>query len=172
MSILKRIQMILVICLISVGIDQSTKWYASEYLPRFEMSSYWGDMLRIGYAENTGAFLGLGSNMSDSAKFWIFVCAVGLVLSALLIYILKTKTQTIYGLTSLTFIFSGGISNFYDRALNNGAVIDFLNVGIGSLRTGIFNVADMAIMLGVFLLLFAKDKKADIKDNWTYGAFC
>jgi signal peptidase II len=39
-------------------------------------------------------------------------------------------------------------------------VIDFLNVGIGSLRTGIFNVADMAIMLGVFLLLFAKDKKA------------
>jgi signal peptidase II len=165
MSTLKRIQMILVICLISVGIDQSTKWYASEYLPRFEMSSYWGDMLRIGYAENTGAFLGLGSNMSDSAKFWIFVCAVGLVLSALLIYILKTKTQTIYGLTSLTFIFSGGISNFYDRALNNGAVIDFLNVGIGSLRTGIFNVADMAIMLGVFLLLFAKDKKADIKDN-------
>jgi signal peptidase II len=165
MSILKRIQMILVICLISVGIDQSTKWYASEYLPRFEMSSYWGDMLRIGYAENTGAFLGLGSNMSDSAKFWIFVCAVGLILSALLIYILKTKTQTIYGLTSLTFIFSGGISNFYDRALNNGAVIDFLNVGIGSLRTGIFNVADMAIMLGVFLLLFAKDKKADIKDN-------
>jgi signal peptidase II len=160
MSILKRIQMILVICLISVGIDQSTKWYASEYLPRFEMSSYWGDMLRIGYAENTGAFLGLGSNMSDSAKFWIFVCAVGLILSALLIYILK-----IYGLTSLTFIFSGGISNFYDRALNNGAVIDFLNVGIGSLRTGIFNVADMAIMLGVFLLLFAKDKKADIKDN-------
>ena len=165
MSILKRIQMILVICLTIVGIDQSTKWYASEYLPRFEMSSYWGDMLRIGYAENTGAFLGLGSNMSDSAKFWIFVCAVGLVLSALLIYILKTKTQTIYGLTLLTFVFSGGISNFYDRALNNGAVIDFLNVGIGSLRTGIFNFADMAIMLGVILLLFAKDKKADIKDN-------
>ncbi len=156
MSILKRIQMILVIFLISVGIDQSTKWYASEYLPRFEMSRYWGDMLRIGYAENTGAFLGLGSNMSDSAKFWIFVCAVGLVLSALLIYILKTKTQTIYGLTSLTFIFSGGISNFYDRALNNGAVIDFLNVGIGSLRTGIFNVADMAIISIVFSLFFAK----------------
>jgi signal peptidase II len=153
MSIIKRIQMILVICLISVGIDQSTKWYASEYLSRFKMTSYWSDMLRIG----------LGSSMSDSAKFWIFVCVVGLILSALLIYILRTKTQTVYGLTSLTLIFSGGISNFYDRAVNNGAVIDFLNVGIGSLRTGIFNVADMAIMLGVFLLLFAKDKKADSK---------
>jgi signal peptidase II len=68
-------------------------------------------------------------------------------------------------LISLTLIFSGGISNFYDRASNNGAVIDFLNVGIGSLRTGIFNVADMAIMLGVFLLLFAKDKKVEGKDT-------
>jgi signal peptidase II len=163
MNALKRLQMILVICLVSIGIDQGTKWYASEYLPKFEMTSYWGDLLRIGYAENTGAFLGLGSGMSDSAKFWIFVCAVGFILSALLIYILRTKTQTAYGLSSLMLIFSGGISNFFDRAVNNGAVIDFLNVGIGSLRTGIFNVADMAIMLGVFLLLFAKDKKADSK---------
>jgi signal peptidase II len=153
--------MILVICLISIGIDQGTKWYASEYLPKFEMTSYWNDMLRIGYTENTGAFLGLGSGMSDSAKFWIFVCAVGIILSALFIYILKTRTHTVYGLSSLILIFSGGISNFYDRALNNGAVIDFLNLGIGSLRTGIFNVADMAIMLGVFMLLFAKDKKTD-----------
>ncbi|WP_293747801.1 signal peptidase II [uncultured Paraglaciecola sp.] len=164
MSILKRVQMLLVICLISVGIDQGTKWYAAEYLPKFEMTSYWGDLLRIGYAENTGAFLGLGSGMSDSAKFWIFVCAVGLILSALFIYILRTKTQTAYALASLALIFSGGISNFYDRATNNGAVIDFLNLGFGSLRTGIFNVADMAIMLGVFLLLFAKEQKVDTKD--------
>jgi signal peptidase II len=164
MSILKRVQMLLVICLISVGIDQGTKWYAAEYLPKFEMSSYWGDLLRIGYAENTGAFLGLGSGMSDSAKFWIFVCAVGFILSALFIYILRTKTQTAYALASLALIFSGGISNFYDRATNNGAVIDFLNLGFGSLRTGIFNVADMAIMLGVFLLLFAKEQKVDTKD--------
>jgi signal peptidase II len=67
-------------------------------------------------------------------------------------------------MTSLTLIFSGGISNLYDRVLNNGTVIDFLNVGIGSLRTGIFNVADMTNMLSIFLLLFIKDKKADSKD--------
>ena len=159
MSIFKRVQLILIICLVSIGIDQATKWYAAVYLPKFEMTSYWSDLLRIGYIENTGAFLGLGSGMSDSAKFWIFVCAVGVVLSALLIYILKTKSHSTFGLTSLILIFSGGISNFYDRAVNNGAVIDFLNIGIGTFRTGIFNVADMAIMLGVFLLLFAKENK-------------
>ena len=37
-----------------------------------------------------------------------------------------------------------------------GSVIDFLNVGVGPLRTGIFNVADMAILLGVGIFLFTK----------------
>jgi len=39
-------------------------------------------------------------------------------------------------------LFSGGISNFYDRVSNNDAVVDYLNIGIESLRTGIFNIAD------------------------------
>ena len=41
----------------------------------------------------------------------------------------------------------------YDRIVNNGAVVDYLNVGIGQLRTGIFNVADVFIMVGVVMLL-------------------
>jgi len=47
---------------------------------------------------------------------------------------------------------AGGASNLIDR-VTYGMVIDFMNVGIGSLRTGIFNVADMAIMLGAGILL-------------------
>ena len=50
---------------------------------------------------------------------------------------------------------AGGISNFYDRATNNGAVVDFLNIGIGSVRTGIFNIADVALMLGIGLILLS-----------------
>ena len=37
--------------------------------------------------------------------------------------------------------------------LKSGAVVDFMNVGIGNLRTGIFNLADVAIMIGAGLLL-------------------
>jgi signal peptidase II len=40
-----------------------------------------------------------------------------------------------------------------DRLLYHGRVTDFLNVGIGSLRTGIFNLADMAILAGALLLV-------------------
>ncbi|MFT2091562.1 signal peptidase II [Paraglaciecola sp. 2405UD69-4] len=159
MSMIKRLILLVTITIASVGIDQGTKLFAAENLPKYEMTSYLADTLRIGYVENTGAFLGLGSDLPDSVRFWIFVGAVGVILLALLIYIIRTTTQTAFGVCALSLIFSGGISNFYDRAMNNGAVIDFLNIGVGTFRTGIFNVADMAIMLGVFLLLFAKEKK-------------
>ena len=47
-----------------------------------------------------------------------------------------------------------GSGNLIDRILHDGTVVDFLNFGIGSLRTGIFNVADVAIMGGAALLIF------------------
>lgn len=47
---------------------------------------------------------------------------------------------------------AGGASNLVDR-ITYGMVIDFMNDGIGSVRTGIFNVADMAIMLGAVILV-------------------
>ncbi len=57
-------------------------------------------------------------------------------------------------IAGLSLMLGGGFSNLYDRIFNNGAVVDFLNVGIVGLRTGIFNVADMALMLGAALLIY------------------
>lgn len=54
---------------------------------------------------------------------------------------------------ALSLIASGGIGNWIDRLTNDGRVTDFLNVGIGNLRTGVFNVADMVLMAGVALYL-------------------
>jgi len=48
---------------------------------------------------------------------------------------------------------SGGLGNLLDRIMNDGRVIDFMNLGIGTLRTAIFNVADVCITTGVVLLL-------------------
>jgi signal peptidase II len=49
---------------------------------------------------------------------------------------------------------AGGASNLLDRVAF-GSVVDFVNLGVGSVRTGIFNVADMAIMLGAFIVVIA-----------------
>lgn len=59
-----------------------------------------------------------------------------------------------YDVMGISLIIAGGLGNLTDRALNNGAVIDFMNIGVGSLRTGIFNIADVAIMVGVGVLMF------------------
>ncbi|MBL8935267.1 MAG: signal peptidase II, partial [Archangium sp.] len=46
-------------------------------------------------------------------------------------------------------------SNWIDRARFGGVVVDFMNMGLGSLRTGVFNVADLAILAGIGVLLIA-----------------
>jgi signal peptidase II len=123
------------------------------------MQSYFFDTFRIGYSENNGAFLGLGSTLPEDTRFWIFTFSVGIILLGLFVYLLKSRKLTVIDLTAFSLFLGGGVSNFYDRATNNGAVIDFLNIGLGSLRTGIFNVADMAIMLGAGILLFVSFKQ-------------
>ena len=54
---------------------------------------------------------------------------------------------------ALALIAAGGFGNLIDRVLYDGRVTDFLNLGVGSLRTGIFNIADAVEVIGV--LFFA-----------------
>lgn len=45
-----------------------------------------------------------------------------------------------------------------DRMFNDGAVIDFVRLGVGPFQTGVFNLADVAIVIGVILLLLGSAK--------------
>ena len=54
---------------------------------------------------------------------------------------------------SFALILAGGLGNIIDRIWHDRHVTDFMNVGIGSLRTGIFNVADMCVTAGVIGLV-------------------
>ena len=146
------------VTLLLVGCDQITKQFAFVYLPKDQMDSYFNDLLRVGYRENMGAFLGLGNSLSEETRFWLFVVIIGSLLFGLLCYLITSKKQPFSSIFALTFVFAGGVSNFYDRIVNDGAVVDFLNIGVGTLRTGIFNIADVAIMFGVLVLLLAQFK--------------
>ena len=54
----------------------------------------------------------------------------------------------------MALFIAGGVSNWVDRVVS-GSVVDFMNVGVGWLRTGIFNFADVAIMLGITLFVLS-----------------
>ena len=138
---------------ICVVLDQSTKWIATRHLPPGRVYSYVGDFLRLQYAENTGAFLSLGASLPEPWRHLIFTVIVGFFVVGLMLYLLISRALTERSMFALTLVGGGGVSNLIDRIANDGRVVDFLNVGAGTLRTGIFNVADMAITAGALLLL-------------------
>jgi signal peptidase II len=146
---------ILVVAIVSacVAIDQMTKWLAKKYLAPDGFISFAGDTFRLQYAENTGAFLSLGSSLPEPWRHIVFTVFVGVFLVALLAYLLFNPSLSREYVACLTLVCGGGLSNLIDRVAYGGRVVDFLNIGIGPLRTGIFNIADMAITGGAILLL-------------------
>jgi signal peptidase II len=150
----KRIAALLVVLLTTVGCDQATKQIVQSRLSATEPLIFLNGMVRLQYTENPGAFLSLGAGLSDTLQHWIFTVAVAVVLTALLLFALREVLKApATVLVALALFLGGGIGNLIDRFTNDGHVIDFMNVGIGNLRTGIFNVADMALMAGVILLV-------------------
>jgi signal peptidase II len=136
-----------------VGCDQWTKSLATEHLRQAPPMSFLGDTLRIQYAENPGAFLGAGSQLPPSTRFAILVVVNGLFLGLIASLVFFKRLPGRWQHLAIVLLLAGGIGNLIDRLVHNGLVIDFLNVGIGPLRTGIFNVADMAIMAGFGILI-------------------
>ena len=158
MTRLKRAVLVLLIVTACVGCDQMTKSIAKSYLFTHPMISILGDTFRVQYAENDGAFLGLGASLPQKTRMFIFTGGVSLFLMSAFIYLIFASGIDALTVLSLSLVIGGGLSNLLDRIFYNGHVIDFLNLGFGSLRTGIFNVADLVIMLGMFLLVISSIK--------------
>lgn len=154
----------------SIVSDQYTKILAVEHIKGKAASIYLNDLFRLVYAENSGAFLGLGSNLPVMWRTAIFSVAVSVFLLGFAIFIFRKKEMSMLGNVASALVIGGGIGNLIDRIYNGGYVVDFMNMGINQIisfipRTGIFNVADIWIMLGAALLFFAPDFKDKEKES-------
>jgi len=154
MNRFQRILTVLLVTILGVGCDQATKAIAKQYLAPAALLSFAGDTFRLQYAENSGAFLSLGASLPEPWRHLVFTVLVGIFLLGLLGYLLISRSLPPAAIICLSLVFAGGISNLIDRIAYDGRVIDFLNLGIGPLRTGIFNLADMAITFGALFLVF------------------
>lgn len=155
---LRRISLVFSILIVTMGLDQVTKILARQSLSEQSLS-YLGGIVQLQHSENPGAFLSLGANMDPQTRMVVFTIAVAVVLLASLWSLFKKTDMNMSTTVSLSLVVAGGLGNLIDRALK-GTVTDFMFVGYGWLRTGIFNVADMAIMAGMAVLLFASFKSA------------
>src|SRR5262245_59435925 len=149
-----RALLLIVAAVGTIGCDRVTKAAASAYLAGTPDRSFLSDTIRVGYVENTGGFLSLGADLPPIARDAVFTVATGTALMSLLVLTLRRKYPGSAELGLVLFL-AGGVSNWIDRLLR-GSVVDFLNMGIGSLRTGVFNVADVAIMLGAGLFVLGE----------------
>jgi len=155
-TLVTRWCVVLVLVASTVGCDAVTKRLAAESLAGFPAQSFLGDTVRLTYVENAGGFLNLGATLPPWARMTVFTVAVGAFLLLMVAAAWRSGWRQ-WHTVALSLLLAGGFSNWVDR-LSDGRVVDFLNVGIGALRTGIFNVADVAIMVGVALFLFAETR--------------
>lgn len=156
-SLKQKIYILFGILLTIFIFDQFTKNWAVQSLKDQPSVSYLGGLFQWIYAENPGAFLGMGGGLSREVRFVLFAVIVLAGLSFMIWYLLKKETSKV-NLIAYAFILGGGFGNLWDRVVHqNGHVVDFMLIEIyGPLRTGVFNVADVAIMVGVFLALFGE----------------
>ena len=143
---------------ITIGCDRVTKHVAEATLAGTGSRSFLSDTVRLQYAENTGGFLGLGGDLHPAVRTALFEVATGVILLAIVGWAVRLRLAG-GALIGVALFVTGGACNWIDR-VHRGSVIDFLTVGIGPVRTGIFNVADVAIMAGAGLFLLAHSRGA------------
>lgn len=152
-STTKRVFQVLLIVLIVIILDRVSKELAIHYLKYQPAKNYLGGFFRLTYAENTGAFLSLGANATGWLKYVALYFFPLVLLVGLFVYIIKAKSKSWLPVFSMSMVLGGGLSNVFDR-LSIGKVTDFMVMSIGSLHTGVFNISDVFIMFGLFLMLF------------------
>ena len=148
----RRVLIISLVMITCIGCDQAAKTYAAHTLSNRQPIGVFGEMFRLQYSENTGAMMGVGGDLPETTRFWIFVVFSGCALLGILAYtILGKKLQTV-DILSFSLILGGGAGNLIDRLFKGGVVIDFMILTLGFLKTAIFNIADTAIVSGLLLL--------------------
>lgn len=145
----------IVLISVNVGCDQFTKAIVRNQIAPSEQITVIADHLTLTNIENSGAFLSMGQTWWQPLKSILFIVLPIVVLLWGMYYMLRLGGTRPWLTLALSFAIGGGIGNMIDRVLY-GSVTDFVHIRVGPLQTGIFNMADVSIMIGVgVLLLFA-----------------
>ena len=143
---------IIAVVMLNIGCDQVSKHIVRERIGYDQNINFLTSHFTLTKVENAGAFLSLGDHIASTIKFILLTLIPFLVLAAGLIYLFTKKSIAKVPLIAACFIIGGGIGNIYDRLLY-GSVTDFMHIGFGVFQTGIFNMADVSVMVGVLGLL-------------------
>lgn len=147
-----RTLLIVVILASNIGYDQVTKNIVRQNVSYHEQIVLIDNHLTLTKTENGGAFLGFGDTLPEPLKLLLLtILPIGLMGLSLLFLVKKNNLSNLI-ILGACFMIGGGIGNIYDRIVY-GSVTDFLHIDFVLFQTGIFNMADVSIMIGAFLIL-------------------
>ena len=155
----KRNLLITIIVFLSIAFDQISKIWVRNNFESYVENSIVGDIFTLIKVENTGAFLGMGSELSETPRILLLIVLPIVVLISITIYTYFDKSLDKISIVGFSLIIGGGIANIFDRIVF-GSVTDFLYLNFGSIfKTGIFNIADVSVTTGMILILISSFKK-------------
>jgi signal peptidase II len=155
----KRNLLITTIVFLSIALDQISKIWVRNNFESYIENSIVGDVFTLIKVENTGAFLGMGSELSEIPRVLLLIVLPIIVLVSITIYTYIDKSLDKISIIGFSLIIGGGIANIFDRIVY-GSVTDFLYLDFGGIfKTGIFNIADLSVTTGMILILISSFKK-------------
>ncbi len=140
----------LLVLAVVVTLDLATKWWIVNNMSYHETIPVIGDVVRLTYTHNPGAAFGI--NIGEHSRIFFLVLSI-VALGVLAAIYRSTPATDRLRLLAVALVGSGAIGNIIDRLRYERGVVDFLDVGIGSHRWWVFNVADSAVTVGAILLL-------------------
>tara|TARA_X000000368_G_scaffold193063_1_gene152270 strand:- start:513 stop:1001 length:489 start_codon:yes stop_codon:yes gene_type:complete len=153
-----RYILITLIVLLSISLDQISKIWVRNNFESYIEKSLIGDVFTLIKVQNTGAFLGMGSNLSEIPRILLLIILPVVVLISISIYTYLDKTLDRNSIIGFSLIIGGGVSNIFDRIVY-GSVTDFMYINLGGIfKTGIFNIADLSVTAGMILILISSFK--------------
>ena len=161
---MKRNIVLFILCAaVIIALDQITK---AAITSRFLLHESYGvidGFFNIVYVINPGAAFGFLAGASATFRYIFFIGITVIAILLIIYYLVKSRSGSIVIVISLTLIFAGAVGNLIDR-IRFGAVVDFLDVYVGTWHWPAFNVADSAISIGAALMIWemiARHKKGN-----------
>ena len=147
--------------ILSIFFDQLSKFWIRNNIESYNEIELIGSFFTLIRVENSGAFLGMGSELSYIPKLILLIIFPIVVLVAVSMYTYMDKKLDNLSLVGFSLIIGGGVANIFDRIVY-GSVTDFLYINLGGfLKTGIFNIADLSVTTGMILIIIASFKKGN-----------
>ncbi len=160
-----RLGVMLLVLAGTVGCDQTAKHFARTRLGASDSVTFPGGFGEFRLAENPGSFLNFGAALPEPARLALLTIGVATGLVILFLYLAANSRLSRMAFLGLALVLAGGTSNLIDRVTRHGLVTDFVLLRVGPVHTGIFNPADVIIVLGMALLACSFWKRAGPKDS-------